>query len=217
VNAQENSTEFTNTKDKLTGIIMSGSSTLLPPSDGTFGVPTPSGLTPNTRSEAEKAFFQNSLAQTDSAAPDQSVMDEAHQAYRRPGIPRTSSTNYENALRNAHHQSSVSSDMSAHTDVPGEATGNATGEATTASPTSTTPFPQAGQGVVPLNYGSVSAGQADAVKKSRSRGLSLGGLARQQSWNEQDYKRLYNADLLSDVNKDEGGYDSVARDTKPAE
>ena len=70
---------------------------------------------------------------------------------------------------------------------------------------------------MPLNYGSVSAGQTDAVKKSRSRGLSLGGLARQQSWNEQDYKRLYNADLLSDVNKEESGYDSVARDTKPAE
>jgi hypothetical protein len=196
---------------------MSGSATLLPPSDGTFSVPTPSGLTPNTRSEAEKAFFQNSLAQTDSAAPDQSAMDEARQAYRRPGILRTSSANYENALRNAHKQSSVSSDMSTSTEVPGEETENAAGEATTASLTSATPFPQAGQGVVPLNYGSVGAGQAEAVKKSRSRGLSLGGLARQQSWNEQDYKRLYNADLLSDVSKEAGGYDSVARDTKPAE
>jgi hypothetical protein len=123
-------------------------------------------------------------------------MDEARQAYRRPGILRTSSANYENALRNAHKQSSVSSDISTSTEVPG---------------------PQAGQGVVPLNYGSVGAGQAEAVKKSRSRGLSLGGLARQQSWNEQDYKRLYNADLLSDVSKEAGGYDSVARDTKPAE
>ena len=193
---------------------MSGSSTLLPPSDGTtFGTPTPSGLTPNTRSEAEAAFFQNSLAQTDSAAPDPSLMDEAHKAYRRPGIPRTSSTNYENALRNAHQQSSVSSDISAGTEVPGEVTG----EATVASPPSTTPFPQAGQGVVPLNYGSVGASQTDAAKKSRSRGLSLGGLGRQQSWNEQDYKRLYNAELLNDANKEGSGYDSVAKDPKTSE
>lgn len=140
-------------------------------------------------------------------------MDEAHQAYRRPQVPRTSSTNYEQALHSAHKQSSVSSNLSARTEVPDDVSGGAA----VASPLSATPFPQAGQGVVPLNYATAGAGQGDAVKKSRSRGLSLGALGRQQSWNEQDYKRLYNVELLGEESKKESGYDSVAKDTKGAE
>jgi hypothetical protein len=173
---------------------MTDQSSLLPPSDGDFSLATPSGLTPGTRSEAEEAFALNASQQTDSAAPDPSLT-EAQMAYRRPGIPRASSYNYENALRRA-QQSSVSSDMSTDT-----VTDNGV-----ASPTAgTTPFPPPGQGVVPLNYGHVGAGQGDAVKKSRSRGLSLGALARQQSWNEEDYKHLYSAKLAEET-KNDGGY-----------
>ncbi|XPT01222.1 hypothetical protein M3J09_010362 [Ascochyta lentis] len=175
----------------------------LPPSDAEFGDPTPSGLTPNTRSEVEEAFFQNTLKQTDSAAPDSSaVTDEARTAYRRPGVVRASSHNYEKALKLAHAQNSVSSDLSTHAESPQ----NITDDATVASPPQSSPFPAPGQGVVP-DYSGVGLAQGDALKKSRSRGLSLGALAQQQTWNEQDYKRLYNADLMSDA-KQSAGYAS---------
>jgi hypothetical protein len=75
---------------------------------------------------------------------------------------------------------------------------------------STTPFPPPGKGVVPLNYNSpspVGAAQGDALKKTRSRGLSLGGLAQQQGWNEQDFKRVYSVDLLEEP-KNDAGYGS---------
>ncbi|EAT79232.1 hypothetical protein HBI56_162520 [Parastagonospora nodorum] len=172
---------------------MADKSSLLPPSEGDFGIATPSGLTPGTRSEAEEAFALNATAQTDSAAPDPSLT-EAQIAYRRPGIPRASSYNYENALRRT-QQSSVSSDMSADTITDGSNEG--------------IQFPQPGQGVVPLNYGSpvgVSS-KDDSVKKTRSRGLSLGALARQQSWNEEDYKHVYSAKLAEET-KIDGGYGS---------
>ncbi|KAL1596685.1 hypothetical protein SLS59_007715 [Nothophoma quercina] len=172
----------------------------LPPSDAGFGDPTPSGLTPNTRSEVEEAFFSNATKQTDSAAPDLTVKtDEARAAYRRPGVVRASSHNYERALKMAHAQSSVSSDLSTHT----EADDNVTGGATVASPSQSLPFPAPGQGVVP-DYSAVGLSQGDSLKKSRSRGLSLGALAQQQSWNPEDYKRLYNADLMGEVKKDPG-------------
>jgi len=180
---------------------MTDQSSLLPPSDGQFDIATPSGLTPGTRSEAEEAFALNATAQTDSAAPDPSLT-EAQVAYRRPGIPRSSSYNYENALRRA-QESSVSSDMSTDT-----VTDNVSGTSTVASPTSsTTPFPPPGQGVVPMNYGHVGASQNDTLKKTRSRGLSLGALARQQSFSEEDYKRMYSAKLVEET-KTDGGYGS---------
>lgn len=172
---------------------------LAPPTDGSFlGAPTPSGLTPNARSEAEAAFTHNTFTQTDSAAPDPSLLtgngsSEAHKAYRRPDVARTSSTNYEDALKRA-QQDSVSSNMSADSDVPDTITGD-----TVASPTSSAmPFPPPGQGVVPLNYGSVGVSSSDSLKKTRSRGLSLSGLAQQQGWNEQDYKRVYNSGLMDE-------------------
>jgi hypothetical protein len=62
--------------------------------------------------------------------------------------------------------------------------------------------------VVP-DYSAVGLARGDSLKKSRSRGLSLGALAQQQSWSDQDYKRLYNADLMSEV-KGNPGYDSDA-------
>jgi hypothetical protein len=182
---------------------MSDQSSLLPPSDGDFAMATPSGLTPGTRSEAEEAFMLNATVQTDSAAPDQ-TLTEAQRAYRRPEIPRASSYNYENALRRA-QQSSVSSDLSADT-----VTDNVTDAGTVASPSSTTvPFPPAGQGVVPLNYGHVGAAQGEPIKKTRSRGLSLSALARQQSWSEEDYKHVYSAKLVEET-KNDGGYGSGA-------
>lgn len=174
----------------------------LPQSDVAFDDPTPSGLTPNTRSEAEAIFFQNATKQTDSAAPDPSfVPDEARAAYRRPGVVRASSANYERALKLAHAQNSASSDLASNADT----VGNITNGATVASPSQSSPFPAPGQGVVP-DYNAVGVSQGDSLKKSRSRGLSLGALA-QQSWNEQDLKRIYNADLMGEVKKDQG-YDS---------
>jgi hypothetical protein len=195
----------------------------MPPTEGSFlssGSFTPSGLTPNTRSQAEDALTQNSLAQTDSAAPDPRLLplmgagggnaaadtddgpSEAHKAYRRPGVARASSTNYEEALKRA-KQASVSSDFSIDS-VPD----NAAVGATVASPVSaTTPFPPPGRGVVPLNYGSSPVGVArgDSIKNTgRSRGLSLSGLAQQQGWSEQDYKRVYSADLLQEEPKTAG-------------
>lgn len=176
------------------------SSLSLPSPDTGFGDPTPSGLTPNTRSQVEEAFFQNTLKQTDSAAPDpDTITDEARAAYRRPGVVRASSANYEKALKMLHAQSSVSSDLPANTEL----LDNVTNATTAASPSQSSPFPPPGQGVVP-DYGAVSPQQGDTTKKSRSRGFSLGALAQQQTWNEQDYKRLYNADLMSEVKKDNG-------------
>jgi len=183
---------------------MTTQSSLLPPSDGDFAMATPSGLTPGTRSEAEEAFALNATAQTDSAAPDPVTLTEAQKAYRRPGIPRTSSTNYENALLRA-KEASASSEMSTDT-VTDE---NVTGTGTVMSPTGSTPFPPPGQGVVPLNYGHVGASQGEPVKKTRSRGLSLSGLARQQSWSEQDFKQVYNSKLVEET-KNDGGYGTGA-------
>ncbi|KAH8725577.1 hypothetical protein GQ44DRAFT_652202 [Phaeosphaeriaceae sp. PMI808] len=183
---------------------MSDKTNLLPPSDGEFALPTPSGLTPGTRSEAEEIFAFNALAQTDSAAPEPNLT-EARNAYRRPDVPRPSSYNYENALLRT-QQSSVSSDLSANI----ESTENITGASSVASPPSTTlPFPPPGQGVVPLNYGHVGAGQEETIKESRSRGLSLGALARQQSWNEEDFKHVYSTEFAEET-KNDGGYGSGA-------
>lgn len=195
---------------------------LLMPPRGTFTPGTPSGLTPNTRSEAEAALTHNTFAQTDAAAPTtplpprSSLEDnfpgmsaekgatEAQRAYRRPAGPiRTSSTNYENALREARKQSSASSDLSADTTAPE----NITELAKVDSPVSShVPFPLPGQGVVPLHTG-VGSGQADVVKKARPSGLSLGDLGRKQSWNEQDMKHMLQARLMSPVKAD-AGYDS---------
>ncbi len=175
----------------------------LPQSDAVFDDPTPSGLTPNTRSEAEAIFFQNATKQTESAAPDPSIAtDEARRAYRRPDMVRASSANYERALRMAHAQSSASSDLGTNN----EYSYNIAGSANVASPSQSSPFPAPGQGVVP-DYSAVGLSHGDSLKKTRSRGLSLGALAQQQSWNEQDYKRLYNADLMAEV-KQNSGYDS---------
>lgn len=210
---------------------MGDDSTLLPPSSGDFSTATPSGLTPNTRSEAEAALTLNSIAQTDSAAPttpmatregmhpfmgagggntvgQEDGADEAREAYKRPPGPlRTSSTNYESAIREARKNSSVSSNFSTETHEPNPE--NITGSPT-ASPTSTTthPLPPPGQGVVPLHTG-VGGGQADVVKKAKAKasGLNLGMLGRQQSWNEQDLKHVYNASLMGGV-QDDAGYRS---------
>ena len=48
---------------------------------------------------------------------------------------------------------------------------------------------------------------ADAVKKARNRGLSLGQLGRQQSWNEQDMKHMLQGRLMDHVDGT-AGYDS---------
>ncbi|KNG49953.1 hypothetical protein DDE82_005219 [Stemphylium lycopersici] len=202
---------------------------LMPPSEDSFlssGSFTPSGLTPNTRTQAEAAFTLNSTTQTDSAAPDPRLIPlmgagggnetaadngpteavKAYTGYRRPGMVRASSSNYESALKRA-QQALVSSDLSADSEVPES---NVTAGQTVASPASSqTPFPAPGQGVVPLNYNSpVGVAQGDSLKKSRSRGLSLTGLAQQQGWSEQDYKRIYSAELMETDPKNAAGYGS---------
>ena len=141
---------------------MSPRPSLMPPTEGSFlssGAFTPSGLTPNTRSEAEAAFTSNSVSQTDSAAPDPRLLPlmgagggnerttengpteavRAYTGYRRPGMARASSANYENALKRA-QQASVSSDFSADSETPE----NVTAGQTVASPSGTTPFPPPG-------------------------------------------------------------------------
>lgn len=180
------------------------SSSLGLPQSDEFGDPTPSGLTPNTRSEAEEIFFQNALKQTESAAPDSTLAtDEARAAYRRPGVVRASSANYERALKMALAQGSTSSDLATQTESPE----NATGSPQVTSPSQSSAYPVQGQGVVP-DYSAVGLARDDNLKsKSRSRGLSLGALAQQQNWSEQDYKRFYNADLVSEV-KASPGYNS---------
>jgi len=192
----------------------------LPPSTGTFTPGTPSGLTPNTRSEAEAALTLNSIAQTDSAAPTtpltssenmppmgEESMTEAQKAWRKPAGPiRTSSTNYVTALAEAHKDPSLSSVLSS--DSMSASGRSITGE-TVASPTSTgtAAFPPPGQGVVPLHTG-VGTGQAEAIKRAKPTGLSLGALGRQQSWNAQDLKHVYSANLMVPVK--DAGYESGA-------
>ncbi len=197
---------------------MTVSSSLLPPSYENFT----DALTPNTRSEAEAALTLNSAAQTDSAAPDPTLSSprsgthdaadngsatEAHKAYRRPGVVRTSSANYEMALKNS-QRDSASSNMSTESDAT--TVGNITGERVASPTSSAVPFPAPGQGVVPLNYGSVGAAIGEPIKKTRSRGLSLSGLAQQQGWNEQDFRRVYSVEMMDEMAgaKDEAGYGS---------
>ena len=42
----------------------------------------------------------------------------------------------------------------------------------------------------------IGAGQAEAVRRARPTGLSLGHLGRQQSWSEQDMKHVYSQRLM---------------------
>lgn len=201
---------------------------LLPPSSGDFTPATPSGLTPNTRSEAEAALTLNSSLQTESAAPTTPLpshadnmqpgmgvggghgnvdgTDEAQQAYNRPPGPiRASSANYEKALREARKQSSASSNIISPT-VSTDST-SILNENKVASPISaTTPFPAPGQGVVPLNP-PLNKGQSDTIKKSKPPGMTLGLSGRQPSFKEQDIKHLYASTLMVPV-KDDAGYNS---------
>ncbi|KAF9729352.1 hypothetical protein PMIN06_004451 [Paraphaeosphaeria minitans] len=181
---------------------------LMPPSQASFGSPTPSGLTPNTRSEAESAFNLNVMTQTDSAAPADDGLSEAQRAYRRPGGPiRASSMNYERAMREVRGQDSASSDLPDETTAPEDITGTAQVQ----SPAGGIAFPPPGQGVVP-SYEGIGSGQAEAVKKARNRGLSLGQLGRTPSWNEQDLKHMLQGRLMEQVDG-AAGYDS-GKETK---
>jgi len=121
------------------------------------------------------------------------------------GPIRTSSTNYETALREAHQQSSASSELSTDTTVPAD---GITDRETVGSPMSSTPFPPPGQGVVPLHTG-VGLNQTE-VKRTRPRGLSLAALARQQSWSDQDMKHVLQAPLMTEAGGNEAGYGTGA-------
>jgi len=120
-----------------------------------------------------------------------SAVDEAKMAYRRPPNPtRTSSSNYAEALR-------------------------AYGGVSPVSPTSVEPgrmSPEAiipENGVVPLKTG-VGEGQAEAVKRVRPTGLSLGDLGRKQSWSTQDFKHIHSERLM--VKGEDAGYSSAAEE-----
>lgn len=180
---------------------MNNQPSLLPPSDMSH---LDDALTPTARTEAEAALTQNSITQTDAAGPDPTVLAEdggsdGHKAYRRPGVARASSANYENALKRA-QQASVSSNMSADS----VATESLTGDTGASSA-----FPLPGHGVLPLNYGAVTAIAGESVRKTRSRGLSLSQLAQQQGWSEEEYKRVYNSDLPLE-SKGGAGYGSAS-------
>lgn len=209
---------------------------LLPPTSGDFIPGTPSGLTPNTRSEAEAALWRNSLAQTDSAAPatplashdadmgldasaasssgagtlGQGVDGNVDSAqYSRSRVPmRTSPELYAKALHEARKQSTSGSDISMHTtESAGDA---ATGGST---PTNSIPFPPPGQGVVPLRT-KVGSGQAEAVRKAKPSGMKLGDLPRQASWSEQDMKHIFSAPLMGRPTKEDAGYGSGGEENK---
>jgi hypothetical protein len=136
--------------------------------------------------------------------------DEAQKAYSRPGPIRTSSANYEKALREARKQSSASSSTlspTASTDST-----SILDENKVASPvTTTTPFPAPGQGVVPLNP-PIGKGQSDVIKKAKPTGMTLGTLGRQPSFKEQDIKHVYASNLMVPV-KDDPGYNSGTEET----
>jgi len=189
-------------------------------SNPSYNLGTPSQLTPNTRSEAEAALTSNSEAQTDSAAPTtplpdaaarfeamaagmdraeaknigvkENTVDEAKLAYKNPLMRSTSSSNYAEALVGAGisptSQTSPISDLSKM------------------SPESIAAM----KGVVPLKTG-VGEGQAEAVKRARPVGLSLGDLGRKQSWSPEDFKHVYSERLMV---KGEGdpGYSSTVEE-----
>lgn len=199
-------------------------SNLIPPSSGEFNpeLATPSGLTPNTRSEAEAALTYNTLTQTASAAPTTPLAtdpssfdgisdpDTSNSAFaaRRP-MATSSSHNYEAALAAARKQSTASSGMSADSTEPtgNIAAGNITGGRTVASPTAAVPFPPPGQGVVPLHTG-VGSGQAEIVRKAKPSGMKLGELGRQPSWSSQDMKHLLSAEWMKEPGTEDKGYGS---------
>lgn len=173
---------------------------LLPPNSGNFTPSTPSGLTPNTRSEAEAALAFNTVAQTDSAAPTTPLATDATRNMmesHRPG--GTSSANYEKALLEARKQSSVSSTLSTDT----------TDGTSEVDAIKGVPLPRPGQGVVPLHTGP-PMGQAEAVKRAKPTGLSLAALGRQPSWSEQDMKHIYSANLMAEPK--DAGYSSGVDD-----
>jgi len=192
---------------------------------------TPSQLTPNTRSEAEAALTANSTTQTDSAAPTtplpdagarfeaatlarymatatnkdgsagdagttDGTVDEAKLTYRRPPNPtRTSTSNYAEALAGSSMTSATKAGVMA--------------AAPAADPRIEVYEPQGGVvPLIPANMG-VGMGQAEAVKRAKPTGMSLGELGRKQSWSEQDFKHLYSERLMV-VKDGEPGYLSEA-------
>lgn len=210
-------------------------SNLLPPTSGDFIPGTPSGLTPNTRSEAEAALWRNSMAQTDSAAPTtplasyppdmgldagagSNAADPLGQGVdgnvdsRRSRIPMgTNPEAYVQALREARKQSTTESDISTHTTE--SSTGAAVNTGASSTPTHSIPFPPPGRGVVPLHTG-VGTGQAEAVRKAKPSGMKLGDLGRQASWSEQDMKHVYSAPLLGPPRQEDAGYGSGVEEGK---
>jgi hypothetical protein len=112
------------------------------------------------------------------------------------GPIRTSSTNYENALREAHQQESASSELSTDTTV-----------GSPLSATSSVPFPEPGQGVVPLHTG---VGLEKTENRRRPRGMSLKALAGQQGWSDQDRKYVLQGALVAEGEGKEAGYGTGA-------
>jgi len=128
----------------------------------------------------------------DSAGAGKAV-DEAKLVYRRlPNPTRTSTSNYAEALRASSGISPVETAAPAAVVEP-----RSTISTVTISPT---------QGVVPLNPTNVGvgAGQAEALRRARPMGLSLGNLARKQSWNEQDFKHVNSERLMVKAPEDPG-------------
>ena len=177
-----------------------------------FGAGTPSQLTPNTRSEAEAALSANSTQQTDSAAPTTPLPTSSSAAVH---LPSTSSDNAFDAARAAYRHPPNATRTSTSNYAAALAAATSTSPTSTASPISpltsaSTSAPATAHGVVPPKTG-IGAGQAEAVRRARPTGLSLGHLGRQQSWSEQDMKHVYSQQLMvpDSAIAEDAGYSSA--------
>ncbi|KAF2837213.1 hypothetical protein M501DRAFT_1018124 [Patellaria atrata CBS 101060] len=206
---------------------MSDQSRLGPSRTESF-LPTPSGLTPNTRTEAEAAFTANAEYQTESAAPTTPLVDGTSDGIqsprtitstkpplpspsttRRPPIPTRSGSNYLDAA--ARYTEDTGESTAAFTGPGGDVDpvlvpGIAPGLSTALPTQSTTDLPSRSGGAVP----SLPTGPDGAVSPPMSPVGASGGslrrdskpslaqLGRQGSWNSQDLKRQLMGGMLRD-------------------
>lgn len=168
------------------------------------GGPTPSLLTPNTRSEAEAAFASNTALQTDSAAPTTPGIEAEKlarlvaqdgdigdvEAGRRPVPQRRTTNNYIDAMV-----------ASAGGPETGGTAGNTEEESKSPAPAS---VPTAGgEGKAESAASGVASdivGTGEKMPKA---------FTRQQSWNQQDLKREWHLKQKLMEKGDDVGYDSA--------
>ncbi|KAF2503201.1 hypothetical protein BU16DRAFT_533464 [Lophium mytilinum] len=192
-------------------------------SSPSYGLGTPSQLTPNTRSEAEAALTANSQAQTDSAAPTTPLPDAAAR-FEAIHALAASKSGYMAASTDGAGEKTQGRDGAddeaklAYRRAPARTSSSNYAEALVGAGMSPVPHTSAvyeepgrmspdsiaaGKGVVPLKTG-VGEGQAEAVKRAKPVGLKLGDLGRKQSWSPEDFKHVYSERLMVKGNEDPG-------------